>query len=40
MMSFNFDKILPEIILPEMTMQPHERMIDFANDFEKTSYIG
>ncbi len=40
MMSFNFDKILPEIILPEMAMKPHERMIDFANDFEKTNYIG
>jgi hypothetical protein len=39
-MSFNFDRILPEIILPEMVMGPHERTIDILNDFEKINYIG
>jgi predicted metalloprotease with PDZ domain len=39
-MSFNFDRILPEIILPEFAMMPRDRSIDVLNDFEETSYIG
>jgi hypothetical protein len=40
MMSFNFDKILPEIILPGYAAMPRESSIDFLDDFETTSYIG
>jgi hypothetical protein len=39
-MSFNFDRILPEIILPGFALMPRERSIDVLNDFEKTNYIG
>ena len=39
-MSFNFDRILPEIILPGFALMPRERTIDILNDFEATSYIG
>lgn len=40
MMSFNFDRILPEIILPGFALMPREQTIDILDDFEKTSYIG
>jgi len=39
-MSFNFDRILPEIILPEFALMPRESSIDILDDFERTSYIG
>lgn len=39
-MSFNFDRILPEIILPEFALMPREQTIDVLDDFETTSYIG
>jgi len=39
-MSFNFDRLLPEIILPSFAMRPLDRTIDVLNDFEHTSYIG
>lgn len=40
MMSFNFDRILPEIILPGFSLMPRENSIDILDDFEKTDYIG
>jgi hypothetical protein len=39
-MSFNFDSLLPEIILPGFAMMPREKIIDILDDFERTSYIG
>lgn len=39
-MSFNFDRLLPEIIVPGLNLRPLDRSIDVLNDFEATSYIG
>jgi hypothetical protein len=39
-MSFGFDRLLPEIILPGFAMMPRENTIDILDDFERTSYIG
>lgn len=39
-MSFNFDRILPEIILPGFALMPRESSIYILDDFERTSYIG
>lgn len=40
-MSFNFDKLFPEIVMPGMNWQPQQQMrIDLVDDFERTNYIG
>jgi len=40
-MSFNFDRLLPQLMLPAMGLQPPQSIhIELVNDFEKTNYIG
>jgi len=39
-MSFNFDRLLPEIIQPSYALMPRESTIDILDDFEPSSYIG
>jgi len=40
-MSFDFDRLFPQIIMPAMGWQPQQQMqIEIIDDFERTNYIG
>jgi len=40
-MSFNFDRLLPQLLLPAMGWQPAEKIrIELVDDFERSNYIG
>ena len=40
-MSFEFDRLFPQVIMPAMGMRPQQQMpIEIIDDFEKTNYIG
>jgi len=40
-MSFNFDRLLPQLMMPALGLQPPQSIhIELVDDFEKINYIG
>ena len=40
-MSFDFDRLFPQVVMPAMGWQPQQQMqIEIVDDFERTNYIG